>query len=140
MTMLVIGERERESLGALRMRAAAAIVEMQGLPARLATPEGKRAHQEQMNAQSAVLPVGYIVTFSIERGHPCGVCRHLSMSTSAPDRVPRPEALWMVAEILGFCGGLEACVVWDEELQRGPARAIAINVVQPIAVAAARHA
>ena len=102
----------------------------------LKTAEGKRQHMDQMNEQSIAIPMGFLVTFSIEAGHPVGVCRHMSMSVMREGRAPNPEAVWMVAEELGFQGGLSACHVYKEDLQRGDERAIAINVVQPLNVQA----
>lgn len=139
-TPLIFGERERASLEALRELAAAHPVDMTGINERLATAPGKRAHMDQMNEQTVVIPVGFLVTFSVERGHPCGTCRHMSMSSPAKGRAPTPEAVWAIAEALGFAGGLEACTVYLEELQRGDGRTDAVNVVQPVRVAPAERA
>lgn len=128
MTALFIGPDEQKALAALRDLAAANPVEMTGLMKRIKTPEGKAAHMRQMGAQSVFLPVAFIVTFSIETGHPVGVCRHMSMSVPSRERAPIPEAVWMVAEALGFEGGLETCTVWPENLAQGTA----INLVQPV--------
>ena len=80
------------------------------------------------------LPVAYAVTFSIEHGHPDGTMRHISMSVDREGRVPLPVTVYMVAEVLGFCGGIEACAIWLEDLHDGGK---AVNLVQPLAVAAA---
>ena len=133
MSALLIGPEQREVLRDLRERAAAEPVDIRTLAQRIASPWGKRAHMAQMTAQTVVLPVGYFVTFSIETGHPCGVARHLSMSSERvhlPGHVPHPEVVWMVAEELGFSGGLETCFVYKEELRGHDG--LAINVVQPI--------
>lgn len=139
-TPLVIGEAQKAALRELREKAAANPIDMPPLMKRLETPEGKAAHMQQMNGLTIDIPLAFMVTFSIETNHPCGTCRHMSMSATRKGRTPIPEAVWMVAEELGFVGGLQSCVVWPEDLQRGPQqrtdRAIAINVVQPLAVAA----
>jgi hypothetical protein len=86
-----------------------------------------------MNAQTVVIPGPwqFFVVFTIETGHPAGTCRHMSLSIRRKDRVPSPAAVWMVAEELGFSGGLLACSAWLERLSDG---GIAINVAQPLAV------
>ena len=128
---LVIGPEQLAGLNELRERASAAPVDARALIARIDTPEGKAAHRAQMTAQSIGLPIGFLVTFSIEHGHPIGPCRHMSMSVEDKDRVPHPAAVWAVAELLGFAGGLHACKTWPELLQ---GHGLAINVVQPLAV------
>jgi hypothetical protein len=129
-TPFLIGPVEIEALHQLREMAAAHPVDMQKLVPQLKNKKGKRRHMDQMNRQSVMIPVEFLVTFSIETGHPAGTCRHMSMSSPAPGRVPLPEAIWMAAEELGFIGGLERCMVWLEDLTQGKA----VNVVQPLAV------
>jgi hypothetical protein len=135
-TPLVLGPAERDALKRLRERAALQPVDMRGLLRRLEDPVNKAAHMRQMTDQTVELAFGSAVTFSIENNHPLGACRHMSMSSPAPGRVPRPEAVWMVAEQLGFVGALEMCVVWPEEL-RG--HGMAINVVQPLMTSEGRQ-
>lgn len=134
-TPLVIGEDERSARAKLRDHAALHPVEMQGLFERLQSPAHKRLHMDQMNRQSVQLPFGFWVTYSIETGHPIGTCRHMSMSSPARGRAPTPEAIDMVAEILGFVGGYRLCTCWLEDLQRGNAKQQAVNLVQPLTVA-----
>jgi hypothetical protein len=86
-----------------------------------------------MNAQSLRLPLDFMVTFSIETGHPVGTCRHMSMSSGKRGRVPSPAAAWMVAEALGFVGELDTCTVWMETLVP---QGKAVNIVQPVSMAA----
>ncbi|MGF6641805.1 hypothetical protein [Paraburkholderia sp. MM6662-R1] len=129
-TPLFIGPDEREALKALRELAQRQPVDMAVLTEALKHPAGKAAHKDQMTSQSVRLPTHFLVTFSIEKGHPIGTCRHMSMSVGKPDRVPNPHAIWMVAEELGFVGGLDQCVHWSELLE---GHGTAINVVQPIA-------
>lgn len=131
MTALVIGSTERAQLQDLRERAAKAPVNMPRLAEWIQTDGGKRQHRAHMTRQSVLIPFGFVATFSIETGHPVGTCRHLSMSVMKDGRVPRPEALWLVAEELGFTGSLQQCRVWLEDLSDGGK---AVNIVQPIAV------
>lgn len=131
MNALFIGPHERAKLAAVREVANANPVDMRTLPDRLNTPDGKAAHKAQMTAQSVDIPATYLVTFSVENGHPVGTCRHMSMSTSRKGRLPNPPAVWMVAELLGFVGDLLACSVWIEDLQ---GHGEAINVVQPLLI------
>ena len=130
MTPLVINEEICEQLRALRELAEANPVNVVGLVERLKIPENQKYHTAQMDRQSIEIPLAYMVTFSIEHGHPVGPCRHMSMSVNRRGRVPSPAGLWMVAEKLGFWGGLPDCIaVWAEDL---PAHGKAMNVVQPV--------
>ena len=128
-TPLMIGAAEREALALLRGLAAEHPVDMTTLTARLKTFDGKQAHMNQMTRQSVAIPLDFLVTFSIETGHPVGTCRHMSMSVGKVGRIPNAHALWMIADLLGFTDNLDACTVWREELQ---GHGVAINVVQPI--------
>ena len=130
MNGLLIGPAERAALAKLRSFAAQHPIEMQGLLARLADPAVKAMHLRRMGRQTIKLPTAFAVTFSIETGHPCGVARHMSMSTDRAGRAPSPEAVWMVAEELGFVDELQSCAVWLEDIGDGEK---AVNVVQPIA-------
>ena len=131
-TPLIIGSDQEAAFRALKRYAAEHVVDMNKLMPALETEKGKRKHLEKMSQQTLEVPMGFRVTYSVERNHPAGTCRHLSMSAPAKDRVPSPEAVWMVAEYFGFKGGLAACAVWEEELERGDGRQIAINIVQPL--------
>lgn len=137
-TPLLFGEEQRQALRALRERAAANPVDMLLLigPDKKIRPGLVDAHRAQMNDQTVMIPVGFLVTYSIESGHPVGTCRHMSMSSPAKGRLPAPHAIDMVAEILGFIGGHQSCVTYVEELQRGSGRAQALNVIQPLSVLA----
>jgi hypothetical protein len=129
---LIITEHVTAALARLRTKAATAPVNMVELKETIKTPAGEHRHREQMTGQSIIIPGplwSFMVTFSIETGHPAGVARHMSMSIMRPGRVPRAEAVWMVAEILGFHGGLASCRTWVEELRDG---GVAVNAVQPI--------
>ena len=83
-----------------------------------------------MAALTIYLPISYTVTFSVESGHPAGLCRHLSMSGARRSgKAPTPEAIWMVAELLGFQGTLKACTQWMEDIGDGDK---AVNIIQPL--------
>ena len=129
MSAILIRQEERDALHELRDRAARVPVDMRTLAARLATPEGKEAHRRQMTAQTFEIPVRNLVTFSVEIGHPNGAAaRHMSMSSGG--NLPAVEAVLLVAEELGFVGGVESWTrSWPENLQ-GHGRAV--NVVQII--------
>ena len=131
MNPLVIGPDEQLKLATLRELASQHPVDMPTLIEAIKHPAGKAFHKSRMTAQSISLPLYYLVTFSIETGHPVGTCRHMSMSVKAPGRVPNPHAVWMVAEVLGFVGGLEQCKHWIEDLE---GHGLAINLVQPVSV------
>lgn len=128
-TPLLIGPAERDALARLRALAAEHPVDMTGLQSKLRDPVCKSEHMAQMTRQSVAIPLDFLVTFSIELNHPIGTCRHMSMSVGKADRIPNPDAVWMVAEILGFTGGLYDCTLWREQLQ---GHGEAINVVQPL--------
>jgi hypothetical protein len=130
-TPLLIGDEQRAELCALRERANAAPVDVRTLVERIATPAGREQHRDHMTAQTVAIPMAYLVTFSVEIGHPIGTCRHLSMSVQREGRVPNEYAVWMVAEALGFVGGLELCTCWLEDLE---GHGKAVNVVQPVAI------
>lgn len=125
---LLIGPDQIAALQQLREAAAAAPVDMTGLLARLKTPAGKNRHRAQMTKQSVELPIGFLVCFSIETGHPNGgVARHLSVSLEG--RLPHPLAVWVIAQELGFTGELTDCAVWPEVLE---GHGHAVNVAQRI--------
>lgn len=130
-TPLLIGPEQKEALQALRRLAAERPVDMPPLMERLKTSHGKAAHLRRMSRQTIEIPFGFMVTFSIEFNHPCGTCRHMSMSSPVDGRVPSPSAVEMVMAELGFEGGIEQCQLWVEKLQ---GHGEAINVVQPLAI------
>lgn len=135
-TPFAFGTDEIEALTRLRTLAAAQPVDMLRLigPDKKIRSNLKAAHTAQMNKQTIIIPFGFMVTFSIETGHPAGSCRHMSMSSPAKDRLPAPHAVDIVAEHLGFVGGYQACVVWLEDLSRGDGTEKAVNLVQPLTV------
>lgn len=136
---LIIDASVRDRLARLRQFASLHPIEMEKVVKEIATPEGLAAHLEHMSTQTTEIPGPwpFYVTFSIETGHPVGTCRHLSMSISRKGRTPSLAAVWMIAEELGFSGGLQACTIWPEDTRDG---GNAVNVVQPISVQAEARA
>jgi len=132
-TPLVIGPVERAALRDLRERAAQAPVDIPKVIEAMKNADGKRRHLNHMSSLTIPVPSAFAVTFTIDVGHPNGTCRHMSMSSRRKGRLPTPEALWMVAQELGFSGALTACAIWTERPEDG---GVAVNVVQPISVAA----
>jgi len=129
-TPLVIDNEVREQLKALVELADANPVDMPKLMERIKVPANKDHHRAQMTRQTIKIPLAFMVTFSIEHGHPCGPCRHISMSVQREGRVPSPEGIWMVAKELGFWGNIADCAaVWGEQLQ---GHGLAVNMVQPL--------
>ena len=130
-TPLVIDDDVRSQIKACVELAEASPVDMHALMERIKDPVKKEHHMAQMTRQSVNIPLAYLVTFSIEDGHPVGRCRHMSMSVQRKDRAPNPIGLWMVAKEFGFWGpSVESCDgVWQEELQ---GHGVAINIVQRI--------
>lgn len=128
---LILGPVQAAALHELRVRAAARPVNMPIVAVQLNSASGKAAHMAHMTAQSVELPVGFLVTFSVETGHPVGACRHMSISvdTAAEGKLPHPAAIWGVAKELGFTGGLTDCKVWLEQLA---GHIQAVNLVQSI--------
>jgi hypothetical protein len=133
---LIMGPEQEAALAALRELATRHPVAMPELLRQLKTPRGKRLHMAQMTRQSIWIPTAFLVTFSIETQHPAGTCRHMSVSSDVPGRLPSPEAVWMIAATLGFVGGLNLCKFWIEELDRGQhtGQTEAVNLVQPLSI------
>lgn len=137
MAALIMGQPEDEAIARVRKLASAHPVDMRTLAGRLQTPDGKRAHMQAMEKQTVDLPVDYLVTYSIEIGHPGGrTARHMSVSrpTAAEGMGPHPTAVWMIARAFGFEGdSVQSCDgIWLEDLKQGRA----INLVQLIPHAA----
>ena len=128
---LIITPEVTASLEALRQRAPLHPVNVHELMRKIKTAQGDRQHRQQMTEQTVPIPGPwpFFVTFSIETGQPVGTCRHMSMSIMREGRTPTPEAVWLIAEVLGFTGSMKDCKVWIEKLSDGDR---AINVVQPI--------
>lgn len=132
MAQMIVGPEQTRALHGLRAAAAAAPVAIQKVAEAIQTPKGKAAHMDHMTRQTVVLPPDWLVTLSIETGHPCGACRHLSMAT-ADGRLPHPVAVQIVAEELGWVGEVTASTGWIEPLLQG---GNALHVIQPVTVVA----
>lgn len=132
---LVIGQSQIAQLARLRELASANPIDMNERVKTLRSKEGRKHHLEQMTRQSLLLPMTYMVTFTLEL-HNGKLMRHLSMSTTRRGKMPSPDSVWAVAELLGFEGSLQQCKVWIEDLDTdqgdGSGEDKAINVVQPV--------
>jgi hypothetical protein len=130
-TPLVIDDEVRSQIKACVELAEANPVDMPRMMVEIINPVKKEHHSAQMTRQSVKIPFAYLVTFSIEHGHPCGPCRHMSMSVQREGRVPNPIAVWMIAKEFGFWGDRVECCdgMWMEDLV---GHGKAINLVQRI--------
>lgn len=124
---LLIGPEERALLVNLRSRAEDRPINLTAMTEETKTSEGMRKHLAHLLDQTIVVPLNYLVTFSIEVGHPGGPARHVSVSLEK--KLPNKLAIWMIAEELGFAGGLEACdKIWPEKIHNRSG--VAINLLQ----------
>lgn len=128
-TPMILDADTLREIQRLRAYAESNPVDMLTLGDRIKTADGKAAHMKQMDAQSMAIPMAYMVTFSVETGHPCGTARHMSMSVQREGRIPNDLSLWMVAQEFGFYGSLRECYLYQEKLL---GHGQAINVVQPL--------
>jgi hypothetical protein len=128
-TPLVIDESVREQIKACVELAEANPLDMPTLMERIKDPQKKAHHMAQMTRQTVKVPLAYMVTFSIEHGHPMGTCRHMSMSVQREDRLPNEFGIWMIAQEFGFWGSLKDCAGWIEDLK---GHGHAVNIVQPL--------
>lgn len=119
---------DHAALKVLREKAEANPVHMPTMMKQIKSAEGKRRHMAQMTEQTLEIPVGCMVTFSIEHGHPGGTARHMSISVSGEGHLPNPVAIWVFATELGFTGSLTDCYVYKEDLEGHVGTAV--NVVQ----------
>src|SRR4249919_1156428 len=103
---LILGAAQKAALEVLRLHARANPIDVLAVRERVKTPAGHAAHIERMQMFTVSIPTAFVVTYSVETGHPCGTCRHLSMSSTRHGRTPTPEAVWMLAQALGFQGDL----------------------------------
>ena len=127
---LVITEEVKQNLIKLIEIAKQNPLDMLLLQRIIATEAGRKFHLERMMSQTVKIPGpwDFFVTFSIDKGHPIGTCRHMSMSINKEDRVPSVPAVKMIAEILGFTGDMEDWYVYPETLENS----VAINVIQKL--------
>lgn len=130
---LIIGPPQKRALAALRDRAATDPMDVHKILELVSEPNGMVAHLKRMSTFTIPLPIAYVVTFSIETGHSVGMVRHMSMSSNRRGKAPTPEAVWMVAEELGFVGSIADCRVYLEPFGKSGK---AVNIVQPVNIAA----
>jgi hypothetical protein len=78
----------------------------------------------------------YRIAYSVEE-QPAGMCRHLSVSTLRPGRVPPQVVVAEVLVLFGFVTGNESTRFWLEEFDPGHH---AVNAVQLIAERIGGHA
>jgi hypothetical protein len=126
---LILGEPQKTELARLRRKAAAEPIDVRIVMRLTETRDGFVEHLTRMETYTIPLPTAFMVTFTCETGQPIGPCRHLSMSSLRQGHRPSRDAVWKVAEELGFVGGLDRCTVWEYEIGHGN---VAINVIQPI--------
>lgn len=127
---LILDDEVRTQIKALCQLAEANPVQADRLQEYLSVPENKEKHMAQMTRQTMIIPVGFMATFSIEKNHPIGDCRHITVSIQDDDALPPPPATWMIAKEFGFWGELTDCDgIWEERL-RG--HGLAIGLVQTL--------
>jgi hypothetical protein len=127
--LIITGETVAE-LAALRAKAAREPYDVRPLLNMRPKSRLAKAHDKRMEGLTIKIdgPFVFWVTYSIETGHPCGAVRHMSMSIDRNERVPSIEAVWIIAEVLGFVGSIAECQVWPEEL----VNKTAVNIAQPM--------
>jgi hypothetical protein len=153
MSVLIIGEAEKAALRVAQERARAKPIlfdivrqagEVGNFDATLTLADRERLGAEKVirpQAECVEIPFGYRVNISYEE-QPPGMCLHLSMSTSAPGKIPRPEAVAMVLDALDmppkpWC----SAPPWREEFTiDGKPGGIAVNIVILIAPTPEGHA
>jgi len=133
---LIIDHEARVRIAELMAKADAKPVDMITLNRELnKSPTFKRNHMDQMNDQTMDLGFGYVVTYSIEHGHPVGPCRHISISVDTAGKMPSVESALMIAGEFEFKGSLKDFDgIWIEDLSRDEKGNLytAINIVQKL--------
>jgi hypothetical protein len=134
---LQIGWAEIVVLHDLRDRAVNAPVNIAAVMELTKTEEGRARHIQAMGRLTVEIPHGFLVTYSIEIGHPAGPCRRLTMSTARENATPPVEAVMLVARELGFVGDASASHFWLEPaclFHREQGRERIANLVQPLSM------
>jgi hypothetical protein len=135
-TPLIMGAEHITALHDLRERAAAAPVHLPDRMERSKTPEGLREHAAAMSRLTITIPIGFLVTYSIETGHPGGgSARHLTMSTAREMPPPTVAQMKAVARELGFVGDISCANVWSERacpVHCDQGRDVTINLIQTV--------
>jgi hypothetical protein len=129
MPALIIGDDERAMIGALRARMAAnPINPAEANAAAKADPAAFRRH---MSAFTIELPIGYFVTYSVERqpaAPPPGLCTHISISVARARMMPSTAAVDMILEAFGMSAiRAGTSKIWIEQIDEWTK---AVNVVQ----------
>lgn len=127
---LTLSSQTIENLVSLRIRAEESQFDITQIAAAMQNAQSSLQHREKINTLSLAIPGPYIffVTYTVEKNHPVGTCRHMSMSLMVRESVPTIAQIWAVALILGFNGDLCSCEkIWFEDLSDGGR---AINLVQ----------
>jgi hypothetical protein len=130
-TPFVINEQGRKLMADLRQRAEANPISFEAMTHLVAEIEAGRqvGAPAYCVAQTISLVFGWTVTYTVEE-HKEGVpCRHLSIGSPNPARVPVPAAVEMIMPEFGFVGDLQNTFSWPEHLLKG---GVAINVLQPM--------
>lgn len=133
----MIGEAERAEIAALRAQAEANPLMPEFLerashgfdpadPSTRPAPELERFIPLNFTID---LPLGFRVSFTMEL-QPAGLCRHISASVDAPNRVPHPAALQMLLAEFGFENPLGI----DQKIyaERYGSALTAINVIERV--------
>lgn len=128
MPALLIGDEERAMIGALRARAAGNPIDpVKAMASAKADPE---AFRRRMASMTIELPIGYFVTYSIER-QPGGLCAHLSVSVARARMMPSTAAVDVIAEAFGMEAlGEGRSKVWIERIDEVTK---AVNIIQVLA-------
>lgn len=90
--------------------------------------KAKRTYPPRPKPQQVPIDYGFMAMFSFE-DQPAGLVRHLSISVDAKGKLPRPEAVAMIAREFGFqhVPPDGDCLFWSEEFEPGH---FAFNVVE----------
>jgi hypothetical protein len=106
----------RDTLDDLRLVACQHPIDIQQNALRMLTKHGRAWLADRLNNQSTIVKWSYYqfrVIFLIETGHPRGPCRHLAAAVIG-QVIPTEEAVWQVAQAVGFVRGAH-CETWVDE-------------------------
>jgi hypothetical protein len=129
MPALIIGDEQRAMIGSLRARMAANPIDpAEAMAQAKADPA---AYRRRMGAFTIELPVGYVVTYSVERqpeAPPPGLCAHISISVTRARLMPSIEAVDMILAEFGMAAVQSGkSKIWVETIDE---RTKAVNVIQ----------
>jgi hypothetical protein len=125
MTALMIGERERGAIAALKERAKSRVTVVDAETMELMVNVGDKVRADNM-AFTIFLPAGYRVTYTLE-DQPVGRVEHLSVSVTRRGKMPNPHAVEMILEEFGMRPIRNSDSTWIEEFEPGRE---AINIAQ----------